>query len=114
MPTSALLIVSLSLVGSAGLILVLAWLIGVKQKTGLISGYKPGSAHDEAGLARFAGTWLAIMAGFMLAAAVVVVPFLRTESSVVVFAVVLTFVPVVICVVLITGMRRFIKPPEST
>lgn len=112
MPVSALLIVSLSLVGSAVVLLLFAWLIGVRQMTNLISGYKPGSAHDEAGLTRFMGTWLAILAACMLVGAAVF-PFLGSFTGIVVFAVVLTMIPVAVCGVMLAGMQRYIKPPAS-
>lgn len=55
------------LFGLVGLILlVLAYLIGVKKKVTLIAGYDPKKCKDNAGLARFAGAMAAIIGLFVM------------------------------------------------
>lgn len=112
MPIAALIIVLSTTVFSALLVLVFAWLIGIKHQTGLISGYKPDSAHDEPGLLRFTGRCLGCLAGFMLLRAAAL-PWL-SEQDVLWWAIFLSVGTLLISVVLIVGKQRYVKPPESS
>jgi len=67
---SATAAVTVTMVGLAAVSFVLAYLIGVRGMTGLISGHQHGTAQDERGLARGVGISLAAMGVCMVAFAV--------------------------------------------
>lgn len=93
-------------VGSAALVtLVLAYMIGARGRTGLISGHKQGTARDEQGLARWVGGWLAAL-GLCLLVFAAVFPFLVGPGQVRSWAIGLVVACVICSIPLTAGMQR--------
>jgi len=112
MPILAKVIMLGTMLLSAGACFLPAYLIAVKQITGLISGYKKGTAHDEPGLTRFLGKWLNVMGIAMVLMGIAVV-FLTDSTAVWIWTGVLLAVTVAISIVLVAGQSRYAKPRES-
>ena len=109
--TQTRIIVFVAIIGTDALLLVFAYLIGVRQMTGLISGHKRVTAHDEAGLARFMAIRQCSLAAVYLLLCIV---FLLISSSTGFFICTVGFLAATLigAIAMESGKNRYLTPPE--
>ena len=105
MDTGRLLAVG-TLVASSLPLFVLAFLIGIQGKTGLISGHRQGTARDEQGLARWVGGMLAAMGLCMLIFAGLYIP-MAAAGQIMTWVVTFCAATMIGSVALIVGIQRY-------
>jgi hypothetical protein len=101
------LVAVIALVGAALVMFVFAYLIGVREMTGLISGHQQGTARDEQGLARWVGAWLAAM-GLCPLVFAALFPFAVSTGQVRLWAIALCVVGSMGAIPIMLGTRKYL------
>jgi len=104
--SQARLTVALGAIGIGVILLAMAYLVGVKQKTGLISGYTPGTASDEAGLTRVIATRVCALAIAYLVLGVAF-QFVAGTIAIVIWVVVVLVATYAGVIAILMGQARF-------